>query len=151
MIYVDADACPVAIREIILRAGERTKTPLCFVANHAVPLPKRDFIQFVHVEKGFDIADHEIVRRITAGDLLITQDIPLAAEVIELGAQAIGLRGQVHTKDNIRSRLVVRDFMETMRASGEQTAGPPPLSAKDKQQFANALDKYLQTRKLASA
>jgi hypothetical protein len=143
MIFVDADACPIAIKEILLRAAERTGIQMLFVANHSIPLPKRDNIAFSHVEKGFDVADNVIVARVNIGDLVVTQDIPLAAEVLEKGAQAMGLRGQVHTPDNIRARLTVRDFMETMRASGEHTGGPAPLSTKDRQGFANALDRYL--------
>jgi uncharacterized protein YaiI (UPF0178 family) len=142
-IFVDADACPVALREMLLRAAQRTQIQMTFVANHSIPLVVGANVGFVHVEKGFDIADHVIVSRVEVDDLVVTQDIPLAAEVLAKGARAIGLRGQVHTKENIKSRLVVRDFMETMRASGIQTSGPAPLSAKDKQAFANALDAYL--------
>jgi uncharacterized protein YaiI (UPF0178 family) len=143
MIFVDADACPIAIKEILLRAAERTGIMMVFIANHSIPLPKRDNISFVIVEKGFDVADNVIVARVQVGDLVVTQDIPLAAEVLAKGAQAMGLRGQVHTADNIRARLTVRDFMETMRFSGEHTGGPAPLSTKDRQAFANALDRYL--------
>lgn len=144
-IFVDADACPVALREMLLRAAERTGIMMTFVANHAIAIPQRANVTLLLVEKGFDVADHLIVSRVAEQDLVVTQDIPLVAEVLAKGAQAIGLRGQVHTKETIKSRLVVRDFMETMRASGIQSAGPAPLSAKDKQSFANALDRYLLT------
>jgi uncharacterized protein YaiI (UPF0178 family) len=142
-IWVDADACPVALREILLRAAERTGIEMMFVSNHHVPLPKRKNVISLHVEKGFDVADNVIVARVKPNDLVITQDIPLASELLAKGAKVMGLRGQVHTADNIRARLTVRDFMETMRASGEHTAGPAPLSVKDRQAFANALDQYL--------
>lgn len=142
-IWVDADACPVPIREMLVRAAERTGVEMVFVANHVVPVPKRANIRSQQVPKGFDVADNAIVTSVQAHDLVVTQDIPLAAEVLAKGAQAIGPRGQVHTADNIRGRLTVRDFMETLRASGEHTAGPPPLNARDKQLFASALDKYL--------
>jgi uncharacterized protein YaiI (UPF0178 family) len=142
-IFVDADACPVALKEMLIRSAERTGIKMTFVANHHLVIPVRQNIAFMRVEKGFDIADHHIVSRVEMNDLVVTQDIPLAAEVLAKGAQAIGLRGQVHTADNIKGRLVVRDFMETMRASGVQTSGPAPLSAKDKQAFAKALDAYL--------
>lgn len=143
MIFVDADACPVALREILIRCAERTKIDMLFVSNHIIPIPRTSNISWVQVPKGYDVADNVIVERCSADDLVVTQDIPLAAEVLAKGARAIGLRGQIHTLDNIRARLTVRDFMETMRASGEHTGGPAPLSAKDKQAFANALDKYL--------
>lgn len=143
MIFVDADACPVALREMLVRTAERAQIAVLFVANHFVDIGKGKHTQFLQVQKGFDVADHAIVSRCQVGDLVITQDIPLAAEVIEKGAQAIGLRGQVHTADNIRARLTMRDFMETMRASGEQTKGPAPLSNRDKQLFAAALDRYV--------
>jgi len=142
-IFVDADACPVALREILLRCAKRTQLPMIFISNHVIPIPLSHNVTRVQVEKGFDVADNVIVQRVDVGDLVVTQDIPLAAEVIAKGAQAMGLRGQIHTSDNIKARLTVRDFMETMRFSGEHTGGPAPLSAKDKQAFANALDRYV--------
>lgn len=142
-IWVDADACPVAIREIIIRAANRTEILTTFVANHAVPVPNSPFLKRVQVEKGFDIADNEIVRRADAGDLVITQDIPLASEVIELGCLAMNPRGERWTPDNIKQRLNMRDFMETMRSSGIQTGGPAALNQQDKMKFANALDRIL--------
>ena len=142
-IWVDADACPVAIREIICRAATRTSLTTTFVANHPVPVPSQPNIHKLQVEKGFDIADNEIVRRAVAGDLVITQDIPLAAEVIELGCFAINPRGEHWTPENIKARLNIRDFMETLRASGVQSGGPAALNQRDKMKFANTLDRIL--------
>lgn len=143
-IWVDADACPVVIKEVLFRAAERTQTFTTLVANHAMRVPPSKFISRLQVSSGFDIADNEIVKRIEPNDLVITGDIPLAAEVIEKGAQALNPRGELYTTENIRSRLNVRDFMETMRSSGvEMAGGPPPLSQADRQNFANNLDRIL--------
>ncbi|MFC6439471.1 YaiI/YqxD family protein [Bowmanella sp. JS7-9] len=146
-IWVDADACPVSIREILFRAAQRTQTPMFLVANQYIRTPASKLIQSLVVESGFDKADDEIVSRVAAGDLVITQDIPLAAEVMEKGAHALHPRGEMYRTDTIRSRLNMRDFMDTMRSSGVHTGGPPPLTDRDKQQFANALDKYLASQK----
>lgn len=142
-IWVDADACPVAIKEIILRAADRKKIATTFVANHLISVPKSPFIKSIQVETGFDVADDEIVRRASQGDLVITQDIPLAAEVIAKGCLAMNPRGERWTKENIGQRLNMRDFMETMRSSGVQSGGPAPLGQKDKMAFANAFDSIL--------
>lgn len=142
-IWVDADACPVAIKEILFKAAQRTKTTLTLVANQSIPKPKSAFIKMMQVSSGFDVADDQIVKMVESGDLVITSDIPLAAEVIEKGGQALSPRGEMHTPDNIRSRLNMRDFLDTMRASGEHTGGPAPLNQKDKQNFANHLDRIL--------
>jgi len=143
-IWVDADACPVVIKEILFRAAERTQTVTTLVANHAMRVPPSKYIFRQQVPSGFDIADNEIVKRVEAGDLVITGDIPLAAEVIEKNAQALNPRGELYTTENIRSRLNVRDFMDTMRSSGiEMSGGPPPLSQADRQNFANNLDRIL--------
>lgn len=142
-IWVDADACPVVIKEILFRAAERTKTELTLVANHPMRTPPSRMIKFMQVPAGFDVADNEIVKRIETNDLVITGDIPLAAEVIEKGAQALNPRGELYTTENIKARLNMRDFMETMRASGVDTGGPPPLNQKDRQTFANHLDRLL--------
>ena len=142
-IWVDADACPVVIREIIFRAAERTSTPTTLVANSFIKVPPSRHIRSVQVMQGFDVADDEIARRVSAGDLVVTQDIPLAAEVVAKGAQAISPRGEEYTTENVRQRLNMRDFMDTMRSSGIQTGGPPPLTQADRQVFANALDRYL--------
>ena len=142
-IWVDADACPVVIKDILFRAAERTGVQLTLVANQPVPVPPSRLIQSIQVASGFDVADNEIVKRLDAGDLVITGDIPLAAEVIEKGGHALNPRGELYTTDNIRARLTMRDFMETLRSSGVDTGGPPPLSQSDRQSFANQLDKLL--------
>ncbi|AUM13845.1 YaiI/YqxD family protein [Ketobacter alkanivorans] len=142
-IWVDADACPVVIKDILFRAAERAGITTTLVANQFLRVPKSQYIHFVQVESGFDIADNEIVRRVEAGDLVITSDIPLAAEAIEKGAVALSPRGELHTKENIGARLNMRDFLDTMRSSGLDTGGPPPLSQNDRQSFANHLDRIL--------
>ncbi|AOS96551.1 hypothetical protein AUP74_01087 [Microbulbifer aggregans] len=142
-IWVDADACPVAIKEILFRAAERTGTEMTLVANQPVRVPPSRYIKAMQVTSGFDVADNEIVQRSEEGDLIITSDIPLAAEVIEKGAEALSPRGERHTKANIRARLNMRDFMDTMRASGMHTGGPPPLSQIDRKAFADQLDRWL--------
>lgn len=142
-IWVDADACPKVIKEILYRAAERTQTATVFVANQALSIPPSKFLSTLQVAKGFDIADNEIVARCQAEDLVITADIPLAAEVIEKGAYALNPRGELYTKHNIKQRLNMRDFMDTLRASGIQTGGPAAISQQDRQAFANQLDKLL--------
>lgn len=146
-IWVDADAVPKAVREIICKAAIRTETEVTFVANHRVPVMKSPYIQSVQVSSGFDVADNYIVQNATEHDLVITQDIPLAAEVMEKKTQAINTRGEPYSQDTIRQRLNMRDFMETMRSSGVQSGGPPAFSDKDKQAFANSLDRWLTKRK----
>lgn len=142
-IWVDADACPGVIKEILFRAADRTQVLTTLVANHGMRIPPSPYIKFLQVTSGFDVADNEIVRRLSAGDLVITADIPLAAEVIEKGGQALNPRGELYSADSIRSILNMRDFMDTMRSSGFTGGGPPPLSATDRQAFANGLDSYL--------
>lgn len=142
-IYVDADACPKVIKETLFRAAKRKQVMLILIANHALSVPPSPFIQSLQVSAGFDIADDEIVKRCEPGDLVITADIPLAAEVIAKGGEVVSPRGEVLSKANIGARLNMRDFMDTMRSSGEHTGGPAPLSQRDRQQFANALDSYL--------
>ncbi|MDA9557555.1 YaiI/YqxD family protein [Vibrio sp.] len=142
-IWVDADACPKVIKETIVRAAERTGVECIFVANHAIPLPKRNNIRMLQVSAGFDIADNEIVQRVEAKDLVITSDIPLADEVITKGAHALNSRGELYTKETIKARLNIRDFMDTMRSSGIQTGGPSALSQTDRREFANHLDRIL--------
>ncbi|MFC4654652.1 MULTISPECIES: YaiI/YqxD family protein [Rheinheimera] len=144
MIWLDADACPVVLREMLFRAAERTKTNLQLVANHRLPVPKSAFIRAIQVEQGFDVADHHISSAICAGDLLISNDIPLAAAVIAKGAVCLTTKGQLLDSQNISERLVVRDLADELRGSGVQMRGPAPLSQADKQQFANQLDRYLQ-------
>ena len=148
-IWVDADACPVVIKEIIFRAANRTSTETTLIANSLIKVPPSKYISSIQVPKGFDVADNEIVKRVEKGDLVVTADIPLAAEVMEKGAEALNPRGERYTTETIRQRLNMRDFMDTMRASGVQTGGPPPLNQADRQQFANELDKYLVISKRA--
>ena len=142
-IWVDADACPVVIKEMLYRAAERTRVPLILVANQPLNTPNSDFISTLQVPRGFDVADDEIVKRLNAGDLVITSDIPLAAEVIDKGGHALSPRGEMHTTENIRARLNMRDFLDTMRASGADTGGPSAMSQRDRQAFANNLDRFL--------
>jgi uncharacterized protein YaiI (UPF0178 family) len=142
-IWVDADACPVVIKEILFKAAERTAVELTLVANQAMRIPPSRFIRFLQVSSGFDVADNEIVKRLTSGDLVVTGDIPLAAEVIEKGGLALSPRGELFTSDNIRARLNIRDFMDTLRGSGIDTGGPPALSQADRKNFADHLDRLL--------
>ena len=142
-IWVDADACPVVIKEILFRAAERTGVQLTLVANQSVSIPASRLIKFIQVAQGFDVADNEIVKRLSADDLVITSDIPLAADVIEKGGIALSPRGELYTEDNIKARLNMRDFMETLRSSGVDTGGPSALSQSDRKSFANHLDKLL--------
>lgn len=142
-IWVDADACPGAIKEILVRTAHRTGVELTTFANHAIQVPANANIRHVIVSSGFDEADDEIVRRCAAGDLVVTSDIPLAAEIIEKGGAVVTPRGERYTKESIRQRLNMRDFMDTMRASGVQTGGPPPLSNRDRKAFADQLDRWL--------
>jgi uncharacterized protein YaiI (UPF0178 family) len=142
-IWVDADACPKVIREILFRACVRVECPLILVANHSLPIPPSPWIIMTQVPAGFDVADNYIVQRVRDNDLVVTSDIPLAAELIEANAQVITSRGERYTKQNIRQKLNMRDFMETMRSSGEVSGGPSTLGSKEKQAFANALDQYL--------
>ena len=143
-IWVDADACPVAVKEILFRAADRTGVELTLVANQPLSTPSSANITTVQVPRGFDVADDEIVKRLEAGDLVITSDIPLAAEVIEKGGHALSPRGELHTIENIGARLNMRDFLDTMRSSGvEMGGGPAAFSQRDKQEFANNLDRFL--------
>lgn len=142
-VWVDADAVPKSLREIICKGVVRKQVECVFVANHALALPASPFIQFRQVQAGFDVADDWIAEQCAAKDLVITQDIPLAAEVLAKGAQAINTRGEPYSQDTIRQRLNMRDFMETMRSSGVHTGGPAAFSEKDKRSFANAFDRWL--------
>jgi uncharacterized protein YaiI (UPF0178 family) len=146
-IWVDADACPGVIREILFRAAERVAVPMTLVANQPIRVPPSRWIRARQVAAGFDAADDEIVRLMSAGDLVITADIPLAAEVIEKGGIALSPRGELFSTDNVRARLSMRDFMDTMRASGINTGGPPALNASDRKAFADHLDRILASRK----
>jgi len=142
-LWVDADACPVAIREILFRAAERVGARLTLIANQPLRTPPSPLIDSVQVGAGFDVADDEIVRRVSPGDLVITSDIPLASEVIDKGAAVLTPRGEEQTRENIRARLQMRDFMETLRSSGIHTGGPASMTAADRKRFADALDRYL--------
>lgn len=148
-IWVDADACPTVIKDILFRAAERTQIHVTFVANQNIHTPPSRFIDTMRVKLGFDVADNEILRRILPNDLVITGDIPLAAEVIKAGGLALNPRGELYTAENIRARLNMRDFMESLRSSGIQTGGPQPLGTKERMAFANQLDSILQRRKFA--
>jgi uncharacterized protein YaiI (UPF0178 family) len=143
---VDADACPAAIRQILCRAAERARCPVTFYANHTIPLPASPWLHFRQVAAGFDVADNAIAGQARCGDLVVTQDIPLAAEVVAGGAQAVSPRGERFTPENVRSRLAMRDFMTELRDSGVTTGGPTPLDAADRQRFANVLDRWLAKR-----
>ena len=142
-IWVDADACPVVIKDILFKAAERTKTQLTLVANQPMRIPPSRFIDVLQVASGFDVADNEIVRRVGVGDLVITSDIPLAADVLEKGGFALNPRGELYSTETIKAKLNMRDFMETLRASGIHTGGPPTLNQSDRKSFADQLDKLL--------
>ena len=142
-IWVDADACPNVIKEILFRAADRQRRKVRLVANHPLKRPPSPWIEFLQVPKGFDVADTTIEERCAPGDLVVTQDIPLADAVITLGATVLSPRGMLFTRENIRERLNMRDFMDTMRASGIEMSQPPVLSKQDRQKFANGLDTWL--------
>jgi len=142
-IWVDGDACPVVIKEILYKAAKRIGVELTLVADRFVQIPPSPGITFLRVKSGLDAADNEIVKRIHRGDLVVTSDIPLAAEVVERGGIALSPRGELYTAENIRERLSMRDFMDSLRASGVETGGPPALSRNDNKNFAGQLDKLL--------
>ena len=142
-VWVDADACPAVIKEILFRAARRTGIEITLVANHSMRIPPSPHINFLMVGAGFDVADNEIVKRLETGDLVITADIPLASDAIQKGAHALNPRGELYTVDNIKARLSMRNFMDTLRSSGVDTGGPPAFSQNDRQAFANQLDRWL--------
>ena len=142
-IWVDADACPLVIKEILFRAAERTRIPLTLVANRLLHAPRSPFIRAIQVPRGFDVADNKIAELAQAGDLVITADIPLAADIIKRGGHALNPRGEFYTKDNIQGRLSMRNFMDELRSTGVNTGGPPSLTQSDRQAFANQLDRFL--------
>ena len=144
-IWVDADACPVKIKDLLYRAANRAKIRVTLVANKNLRIPKSPYIDFLQVAPGFDIADNEIVKRMP-GDLVITADIPLPSEVIAKGGTALNPRGELYTRENITSRLYIRDLMENLRSSGVATKGPPPMIQKDCQNFSNSLCRFLSAR-----
>ena len=146
-ILVDADACPVAIKEILFRAAERERVMVTLVANQYLRTPPSRYVRAVQVPGGFDAADHEIARRVAAGDLVVMQDVPLAAAVVDKGALALDPRGELHTRETIAQRLGMRNFMDELRGAGIDTGGHAPFHARDRQAFANQLDRWLQQRR----
>jgi len=146
-IWIDADACPVAVRDMVLRASQRTGTALVFVANSPLPIATRPLVKTVRVSQGFDVADNYISQHVQLSDLVITQDIPLAAEIVEKGITALNPRGELYTAENIRQRLAMRNFAEELRNIGQISGGPTKFGDKEKQTFANALDRWLQKNK----
>jgi uncharacterized protein YaiI (UPF0178 family) len=146
-IWIDADACPKAIKDIVFRTSRRLKVPVVLVANQSMQIPKNDLVSIIMVPHGADIADNRIVEEMKAGDIVITGDIPLAARVVEKAGLAIGTRGELFDEDSVQSRLASRNLMEQFRAAGMETSGPKPQNQKDIQAFANQLDRIV-TRKL---
>jgi uncharacterized protein YaiI (UPF0178 family) len=149
-IWVDADACPKVIKEILFRAAERTGVTVTLVANQRLVVPHIPSLRVLHVPAGFDVADNEIVKRAAAGDLVITADVPLAAEIIAKGGEALNPRGERYSPDTIRGVLTMRDFMDTMRSSGNVGGGPPPLTQADRNAFASHLDTWLARQSISS-
>jgi uncharacterized protein YaiI (UPF0178 family) len=148
-IWVDADACPNVIKDILFRAADREQVEVTLVANQWIRTPASRFVRSIQVPGGFDVADDEIVRRVEPGDLVVTQDIPLASFAIEKGALALHPRGEMFTRDTIAARLSMRNFMEELRGSGVDTGGPATMHQRDRQAFANELDKWLARRRAA--
>ena len=148
-IWVDADACPAAIKEVLFRAAEREHVSVTLVANQWLRTPPSKYVRAIQVPGGFDVADNEIVERVTADDMVVTQDIPLAAAVIAKGALAMHPRGELYTPDTIAQRLGMRNFMDELRGAGIDTGGPAAFHARDKQAFANQLDRWLTRRRQA--
>jgi uncharacterized protein len=142
-IWVDADACPGVIKDILFRAADRARIHMMLVANQGMRIPPSPYIRFTQVAAGFDVADKHIVELLETNDLVITADIPLAAAAIDKGAHALNPRGELYTKDNIRERLSMRNFMDELRGSGVATGGPPTLGPRDREAFANSLDRML--------
>ncbi len=143
-IWVDADACPKVVKEILYRVAERAKVQVILVANQSLITPKSAFIKSIRVAAGFDVADNYIVQEIKENDLLITADIPLAAEVIEKGGHALNPRGELYSTETIKQKLVMRDLMDELRGTGEiMGGGPPPLNQRDRREFANQLDRFV--------
>jgi uncharacterized protein YaiI (UPF0178 family) len=142
-IWIDADACPKPVKEIVFRAAARTSTQVTLVANQPLSVPPSPLIRAIQVSSGFDVADNYIVETAVSGDLLVTADIPLAAEAVAKGLIVVNPRGEEYTRENVRQRLNMRDFMETLRSSGINSGGPAPYSQQDRQAFANSLDRLL--------
>lgn len=142
-IWVDADACPKVVKEILFRVAQRAKIQVTLVANQSLATPPSEFINSIRVSAGFDVADNYIVQQVKKEDLIITADIPLAAEVIEKGGHALNPRGELYSTETIKQKLVMRDLMDQLRGSGEVTGGPPPLNQRDRREFANQLDRLV--------
>lgn len=145
-IWIDADACPKVIKEILFRVAERLQIPLVLVANQSLQVPSSPLITTIRVAKGADVADQRIVEQIAAGDLVVTADIPLAAAAIDKGGHALNPRGEFYSQENIGERLSMRNFLSDLRDNGVETGGPPPLTQRDRQNFANQLDRFLAKR-----
>jgi uncharacterized protein YaiI (UPF0178 family) len=145
-VWVDADACPAVVKDILFRAADRAKVAVTLVANQWLRTPPSPWIRSLQVAGGFDVADTEIVERVRAGDLVVTQDIPLAARVLDKGAVAVNPRGDLYTPENMAERLSMRNFMDELRGAGVQTGGPAAFHARDRQAFANRLDRWLAQR-----
>src|SRR6476620_5687118 len=145
-IWVDADACPGVIKDILFRAAERLQIPTTLVANNPLRTPPSQFLRMLQVPRGFDVADNEIAKRVESGDLVITADIPLASDVIDRGGHALNPRGEFYTPDNIRERVALRNYLSELRDSGVQTGGPAPLDNTDRKRFADQLDRFLTQR-----
>ena len=150
-LWVDADALPKILREVIIRASDRYQLEVTFVANQPVGITPSIRINSLQVMQGSDQADKEIIERMKANDIVMTQDIPLAAQVIEKGGIAIHPRGEIYTEANIKARVHLRDFMETLRGAGVQTGGPPPISERDKREFSSSLDQTIMKQKRKTA
>ena len=142
-IWVDADACPGEVKELLFRAAKRTKTKVTLVANRAMRTPRSEFVDSLLVPAGMNVADRRIVERVQPGDLVITADIPLAAQVVAKGGQALDPRGELYTEANVGERLAVRNLLDELRGGGQITGGPANFTAKDRQAFANQLDRWL--------
>jgi len=145
-IWVDADACPGAIKEILFRAAERAEVEVTLVANRQLRTPRSRYVKSIRVAAGFDVADHRIVELARSGDLIITADVPLAAAVIEKGGLALNPRGELYTEENIGECLALRNHADELRSSGVETGGPPAFGKRDRQVFANQLDRLLARR-----
>jgi len=142
-IWVDADACPQVIKDILYRAADRVQVMTTLIANMPLRTPPSAFIKTVRVPKGFDVADHYIVQQLQPGDLVITADIPLAAEVVKRGGHALDPRGDLYSEDNVNERLAMRNLMQELRSTGDIVGGPPAFGSSDRQRFANQLDRFL--------
>ena len=149
-IWVDADACPAVIKEILFRAAERAKLVTTLVANTLLRVPPSRYVRALQVPRGFDVADSRILQELAAGDLVITAVVPLAAEVIARGAQALNPRGELYTPDNVKELLGLRNFMDELRGSGVQTGGPPAFAPADRRRFADQLDRLLARHRAAA-